>query len=216
VTHVIVTARVKAFTHQPIDNYSCMVDQDGTVRVYDAIARHYTLCHALDSQTKDRIRFFARSAGDGTGYVPPRGSPETAHPFSVGDRVQWAPGVTTAHRDQHHFPLGTATVTGISGQPPGYAVAVTTVRWDGDRHSYDEPTDWLILADAPAQLQPTEPIVVVSQFVADAFGMNGMPNVRIRPGTAPTFEVTSGPYKGHRLAIKIDPTTNPPHGGGTQ
>ena len=53
--------------------------------------------------------------------------------FSLGDRVQWRPLVTTAN-----LPRSPGTVVGISSQPP-----ITRVHWDGDRDSYDELTSWL-------------------------------------------------------------------------
>ena len=38
---------------------SVMVDGDGTVRVYDSIAHHYTRCHSLSATQQQRARRIA-------------------------------------------------------------------------------------------------------------------------------------------------------------
>jgi hypothetical protein len=55
----IVTARAKAFSTFPISTYRFLVDADGTVRVWDKIAGHYTTCHALSFSAQRRIRKLA-------------------------------------------------------------------------------------------------------------------------------------------------------------
>lgn len=56
-----VTARAKAFSTQGIREHRFLVDADGTVRVWDDIAGHYTLCHALSPAAERRIRRLARA-----------------------------------------------------------------------------------------------------------------------------------------------------------
>ena len=58
----IVTARAKAFSGDPIGAYKFAVDADGVVRVYDEVAGHYTVCHALGESAQKRIRKLAREA----------------------------------------------------------------------------------------------------------------------------------------------------------
>lgn len=55
----IVTARAKAFSSQPIKNYQFSVDDKGTVRVWDSVAKHYTTCHSLSQKAEARIRKLA-------------------------------------------------------------------------------------------------------------------------------------------------------------
>ena len=39
--------------------YRAKVDADGTVRVWDSVARHYTLCHSLTERQMARVRRLA-------------------------------------------------------------------------------------------------------------------------------------------------------------
>ena len=54
-----VTARAKFFSGFGVETRRCMVGTDGTVRVRDDIAGHYTICHALGSRAAARIRRLA-------------------------------------------------------------------------------------------------------------------------------------------------------------
>ena len=49
----------KPFSSLARGKYRILVDADGTVRVWDAIAGHYTTCHSLGKRTMDRIRKMA-------------------------------------------------------------------------------------------------------------------------------------------------------------
>ena len=55
----IVKTRAKAFSGRGIEAIKCMVDTDGTVRVYDSIARYYTACHSLSLSAIKRIQKLA-------------------------------------------------------------------------------------------------------------------------------------------------------------
>lgn len=57
-----ITARAKAFSGHGIGTHRFAVDADGTVRVWDPIAGHYTRCHSLSSSAERRIRRLAKSA----------------------------------------------------------------------------------------------------------------------------------------------------------
>jgi hypothetical protein len=50
------TIRCRAFTGEPVREHRVSVAVDGTVRVYDSVAGHYTLCHALSPRAVARIR----------------------------------------------------------------------------------------------------------------------------------------------------------------
>ncbi len=54
-----VTVKCKAFSGGRIAAHRCMVDADGTVRVYDDVAGYYTTCHSLSEATQRRIRKLA-------------------------------------------------------------------------------------------------------------------------------------------------------------
>lgn len=54
-----VTVKCKAFSGGRIAAHRCMVDADGTVRVYDDVAGYYTTCHSLSPATQSRIRKLA-------------------------------------------------------------------------------------------------------------------------------------------------------------
>ena len=52
-------AKVKAFTGQPWRSHKLSVSQDGTVRVWDDVAGHYTTCHCMSAATQTYIRHLA-------------------------------------------------------------------------------------------------------------------------------------------------------------
>lgn len=54
-------ARAKPFTSEPVGEYRFSVESDGTVRVWDSVAGHYTLCHSLTSRSARRIANIARA-----------------------------------------------------------------------------------------------------------------------------------------------------------
>lgn len=58
----IVTARARAFSAEGVRQHKFMVESDGTVRVYDPVAGHYTTCHALSAGALRRIRKIAKNA----------------------------------------------------------------------------------------------------------------------------------------------------------
>jgi len=63
----IVTIRAKAFAGQGIQEHRCSVDDDGTVRVWDSVAGHYTICHSLGQSAQRRARKLAKEGlADGT------------------------------------------------------------------------------------------------------------------------------------------------------
>lgn len=58
---VRVLARARAFSNQPIKQHCFSVESDGTVRVFDAVANHYTTCHCLSAASQRRIRKAAKA-----------------------------------------------------------------------------------------------------------------------------------------------------------
>lgn len=58
-TDKVVTIRAKAFSGGRVQEHECMVDADGTVRVWDSVAGHYTTCHILTESAQDRARKLA-------------------------------------------------------------------------------------------------------------------------------------------------------------
>ena len=54
-----ITARAKAFSNEGIKSHKFTVSADGTVRVWDAVAGHYTTCHSLSPSAERRIRKLA-------------------------------------------------------------------------------------------------------------------------------------------------------------
>jgi hypothetical protein len=56
-TQTTVTVRARAFGGR-LETVKCMVE-DGTVRVYDSVAGHYTTCHSLS--TRDVARIVAKA-----------------------------------------------------------------------------------------------------------------------------------------------------------
>ena len=57
-----ITARARAFAGQGVRRHRMTVDGDGTIRVYDPIAEHYTRCHSLSASAVKRIRRLAAIA----------------------------------------------------------------------------------------------------------------------------------------------------------
>ena len=58
----LVTVTCKAFGGR-IGTHTCSVDADGTVRVWDSVARYYTTCHSLSNRTMQRLRKLAAKSG---------------------------------------------------------------------------------------------------------------------------------------------------------
>lgn len=54
-----IIARAKAFSSESARKYKFCVDTDGTVRVYDSVAGHFTLVHGMSVDAKRRIRKLA-------------------------------------------------------------------------------------------------------------------------------------------------------------
>jgi hypothetical protein len=54
-----VIIRAKAFTGEGVRTHSATVDPDGTVRIWDSVAAHYTTCHALSAAAIRRVRKLA-------------------------------------------------------------------------------------------------------------------------------------------------------------
>lgn len=55
----VVTVKCKAFSGGRIAAHRCIVDADGTVRVYDDAAGYYTTCHSMSERTQARVRKLA-------------------------------------------------------------------------------------------------------------------------------------------------------------
>ncbi len=55
----VVEARAKAFAGENVKSHRFAVSTDGSVRVWDAIAGHYTNCNSLSESAKARIRKLA-------------------------------------------------------------------------------------------------------------------------------------------------------------
>lgn len=55
----VVVIRAKAFTGGRIAEQRCSVSQDGTVRVWDDVAGHYTVCHVLSRSAQQKARKLA-------------------------------------------------------------------------------------------------------------------------------------------------------------
>ena len=56
------TVRARFFSARPIETRRVLVEPDGTIRVWDKVAGHYTVCHALSRSAERRIRQLARAA----------------------------------------------------------------------------------------------------------------------------------------------------------
>lgn len=57
-----ITVRCEAFAREGVRPNRVLVERDGTVRVWDAVAGHYTICHALGTAAQRRIRRLAEVA----------------------------------------------------------------------------------------------------------------------------------------------------------
>jgi hypothetical protein len=55
--------RVKAFSGQGRREHKLSVSPDGTVRVWDDVAGHYTTCHSLSAATQSRVRKLVAQLG---------------------------------------------------------------------------------------------------------------------------------------------------------
>lgn len=58
-TTTTIKARAKAFTGDGVREHKFQVESDGTIRVWDRVAGHYTLCHGLTKTAETRIRRLA-------------------------------------------------------------------------------------------------------------------------------------------------------------
>lgn len=56
------TMRCRAFDGEGAKQHRLSVDRDGTVRVWDSVAGHYTTCHSLGRSALARIRRAAARA----------------------------------------------------------------------------------------------------------------------------------------------------------
>ena len=56
-----IQAVAKPFSGHPRSTYTFRVDADGTVRVWDSIAGHYTTCHSMAPAALRRIRAMAEA-----------------------------------------------------------------------------------------------------------------------------------------------------------
>jgi hypothetical protein len=57
-----ITVRARAFSGEGVREHRVEVEADGTVRVWDSVAEHYTLCHSLSPSAERRIRTAAKAA----------------------------------------------------------------------------------------------------------------------------------------------------------
>lgn len=55
------TIRAKAFSGHGLETVRVQIEQDGTARVYDGVAGHYTACHSLSERDQQRARRKART-----------------------------------------------------------------------------------------------------------------------------------------------------------
>lgn len=53
------TAKFRAFSAEGIKANKYIVEADGTIRVWDAVAKHYTTCHCVSAATARRLRKLA-------------------------------------------------------------------------------------------------------------------------------------------------------------
>ena len=56
-----ITARAKAFSGENVRRHKFQVEANGDVRVWDAIAGHFTNCNSLSESAKARIRKLAKA-----------------------------------------------------------------------------------------------------------------------------------------------------------
>ena len=55
----VVTIRTKAFSGCGVSKVRCVVDADGTVRVFDELVGIYTTCHSMNRWAQARVRRLA-------------------------------------------------------------------------------------------------------------------------------------------------------------
>lgn len=61
-----ITARAKAFGDEGVREHKCLVDlADGSVRVWDSVAGHYTACNSLSEAASKRIVRSAKEVAKG-------------------------------------------------------------------------------------------------------------------------------------------------------
>ena len=58
-----IVARAQFFSHHGLETLESRIDDDGTVCVWDDVAHHYTVCHALSEHDQWCIRAAAIDAG---------------------------------------------------------------------------------------------------------------------------------------------------------
>jgi hypothetical protein len=58
---VEVKTQAKVFCTEPEQTYDFLVEPNGTIRVWDSSAMHYTLRHCLSDSDSQRIRYLAKS-----------------------------------------------------------------------------------------------------------------------------------------------------------
>lgn len=63
-TDQVVNISARAFSGEGVRRHRCLVSPDGVVRVWDAVAGHYTTCHRLGRLAKRRAQKLARDKGD--------------------------------------------------------------------------------------------------------------------------------------------------------
>ena len=98
----ILTVRCRPFTGSRMGEYKVMVQVDGLVRVWDAVAGYYTTCHCLSESTQRRIRKMAfrrhrsdsiaaaaneRGAGMPAQSIDRTGAPPAERLFPLGESV---------------------------------------------------------------------------------------------------------------------------------
>jgi hypothetical protein len=54
-----VVIKAKAFSSESVKTHKVAVDADGTVRVWDSVAGHYTTCHSLSRSAQAKARKLA-------------------------------------------------------------------------------------------------------------------------------------------------------------
>ena len=55
----VITIKCKAFGNETAKEYKVLIEDNGTVRVYDSVAGYYTACHRLSKSQQRRIRRWA-------------------------------------------------------------------------------------------------------------------------------------------------------------
>ena len=59
---VELTVRCKAFSSEGVRSNRLLVEANGTIRVFDSVAGHYTTVHAIGKATESKIRKLALHA----------------------------------------------------------------------------------------------------------------------------------------------------------